>query len=153
MTPKTMSSRTKSVILSLGLATLVAGCGHPSHISKDADHGIANAKMESRSDLKPDSRADSPVHTIVMPHDEPVFPPGPGRDEFVTACAVCHSPRYITMQPPFSRTAWLSEVNKMKDSYGAHITDEQVLEITGYLVFIDGASGGAKPPKGVTYGE
>ena len=141
MTPKTTSSRTKSVILSLGLATLVAGCGHPSHISKDADHGIANAKMESRSDLKPDSRADSPVHTIVMPHDEPVFPPGPGRDEFVTACVVCHSPRYITMQPRFSRTTWLGEVKKMKDVYGAHLSDEQVLRITDYLVSINGKAG------------
>ena len=140
MTPKTMSSRTKSVILSLGLVALVAGCGHPSHISKDADHGSA-AKMESLSDLKPDSRADSPVHTIVMPHDEPVFPPGAGRDEFVTACVVCHSPRYITMQPRFSRTTWLSEVNKMKDVYGAHISDEQVLRITDYVFSINGKAG------------
>jgi len=152
MTPKTMSSRTKSVILSLGLAALVAGCGHPSHISKDADHGIANAKMESRSDLKPDSRADSPVHTIVMPHDEPVFPPGAGRDEFVTACVVCHSPRYITMQPRFSRTVWLGEANKMKDVYGAHISDEQVLKITDYLVSINGKPDAGQAPKG-TYGE
>jgi len=74
-----MTSKTKSVVLSLGLAALLSGCGHPSNISKEADHGIANAKMESM----PDSMADSPVHTIVMPHDEPVFPPGPGRDEFV----------------------------------------------------------------------
>jgi mono/diheme cytochrome c family protein len=100
-------------------------------------------------ELKPDS----PVHTIVLPHDEPVFPPGPGRDVFVTACVVCHSPRYITMQPPFSRTAWMSEVTKMKDVYGAHISDEQVRTITDYLVSIDGASGGPRTPKGVTYGE
>src|SRR5216683_3479293 len=100
-----MTPKTKSMVLSLGLAALVAGCGHPSNISKEADHVIANARMESMFD----SKADSPVHTIVMPHDEPVFPPGPGRDEFVTACVVCPSPRYITMQPRFSRTTWLSE--------------------------------------------
>jgi hypothetical protein len=132
-----MTPITKSVVLSLGLAALVAGCGHPANISKEADHGIANAKMESM----PDSKADSPVHTIVMPHDEPVFPPGPGRDEFVTACVVCHSPRYITMQPRFSRTTWLEEVNKMKDVYGAHISDEQVLRITDYLFSINGKAG------------
>jgi len=132
-----MTPKIKSVVLSLGLAALVAGCGHPSNISKEADHGIANAKMESM----PDSKADSPVHTIVMPHDEPVFPPGRGRDEFVTACVVCHSPRYITMQPRFSRTTWLSEVNKMKDVYGAHISDEQVLRITDYLFSINGKAG------------
>jgi len=136
------------MVLSLGLAALVAGCGHPSNISKEADYGIANARMESMLD----SKADSPVHTIVMPHDEPVFPPGPGRDEFVTACVVCHSPRYITMQPRFSRTTWLGEVNKMKDTFGAHISDEQVLRITDYLVSINGKAGTGQAPKGA-YGE
>src|SRR5882762_831905 len=116
-----MTPTLNNMILSLGLAALVAGCGRPSNISKEAEHGIANGKMESMLDSKPDS----PVHTIVMPHDEPEFPPGPGREEFVTACVVCHSPRYITMQPLFSRTTWLSEVKKMKDVYGAHISDEQ----------------------------
>ncbi len=143
-----MTPKTKSVVLSLGLAALVAGCGHPSNISKEADYGIANARMESMLD----SKADSPVHTIVMPHDEPVFPPGPGRDEFVTACVVCHSPRYITMQPRFSRTTWLGEVNKMKDTFGAHISDEQVLRITDYLVSINGKAGTGQAPKGA-YGE
>jgi mono/diheme cytochrome c family protein len=133
-----MTPKITSVVLLLGLAA-VAGCGHPSNISTDADHGIA--KMELMSDLKPDSRADNPVHTIVMPHDEPVFPPGRGRGEFVTACVVCHSPRYITMQPRFSRTTWLGEVKKMKDVYGAHISDEQVLTITDYLFSINGKAG------------
>src|ERR1700686_3386076 len=143
-----MTPRTKVVVLSLGLAALVAGCGHPSNITKEAHHGIANANMESMLDSKPDS----PVHTIVMPHDEPVFPPGPGRDEFVTACVVCHSPRYITMQPRFSRTTWMSEVKKMKDVYGAHISDEQALQITDYLVSINGNPDSGQAPKGI-YGE
>ena len=143
-----MTSKTKSLVLSLGLEALLAGCGHPSNISKEADHRIADARMESMLDSMPDS----PVHTIVMPHDEPVSPPGPGRDEFVTACVVCHSPRYITMQPRFSRTTWLGEVNKMKDTYGAHISDEQVLRITDYLVSINGKAGAGRAPKGA-YGE
>jgi hypothetical protein len=143
-----MTPRIKGVVLSLGLAALVAGCGHSLNVSKESEHGIANGKMESMLNSKPDS----PVHTIVMPHDEPLFPPGPGRDEFVTACVVCHSPRYITMQPRFSRTTWLSEVNKMKDVYGAHISDEQVLRITDYLVSINGKPDAGQAPKG-TYGE
>jgi hypothetical protein len=143
-----MTPKAKSVLLSLGLAALLAGCGHPSNISKEADHRIANPKMESMLD----SKADSPVHAIVMPHDEPAFPPGPGRGEFVAACVVCHSPRYITMQPRFSRATWLSEVKKMKDVYGAHISDEQVLRITNYLVSINGKAGTGQAPKG-TYGE
>jgi sulfite dehydrogenase (cytochrome) subunit B len=143
-----MTPRIKSVVLSLGLAALVAGCGHSSNISKEPEHGIASREMASMLDSKPGD----PVHTIVMPHDEPVFPPGPGRDEFVTACVVCHSPRYITMQPQFSRATWLSEVNKMKDVYGAHISDEQVQKITAYLVSINGKPDAGQAPKG-TYGE
>jgi mono/diheme cytochrome c family protein len=136
-----MLAKMKSSVLALGLAALVAGCGHPSNVSKEADRSITNARM-----------SDNPVHTIVMPHDEPVFPPGPGRDEFVTACVVCHSPRYITMQPRFPRTTWLSEVNKMKDVYGAHISDEQVRKITDYLVSINGKPDSGQAPKGI-YGE
>jgi mono/diheme cytochrome c family protein len=143
-----MWPRIKNGFLSLGLAALVAGCGHSSNISKEPEHGLANAKMESMLDVKPDS----PVHTIVMPHYEPVFPPGPGRHEFVTACVVCHSPRYITMQPRFSRSMWLSEVKKMKDVYGAHISDEQALRITDYLVSINGKPDSGQAPKGI-YGE
>ena len=143
-----MTLRTRSLVLSLGLAALFAGCGHPPNLSKEADQGIADIKTESISG----SIADSPIHTIVMPHDEPAFPPGTGRDEFVTACVVCHSPRYITMQPRFSRITWLSEVKKMKDTYGAHISDEQVLRITDYLVLINGMADTGHGPKG-TYGE
>ena len=144
-----MPQKPTSMILSLGLAVLVGGCGTSSSVAADADRDVAHAHVESMHDVKPDS----PVHTIAMPHDEPAFPAGPGRDAFVTACVVCHSPRYIAMQPPFTRTTWLSEVNKMKDTYGAHISDAQALEITDYLVAIKGASGGARPPKGVSYGE
>ena len=143
-----MTPKAKSVLLSLGLAALVAGCGHSSHITKEADHGTADLRMESMID----SKTGNPVHTIVMPHDEPEFPPGVGRDEFVTACVVCHSPRYITMQPRFPRTTWLSEVKKMQDTYGAHITDEQAVVIADYLFSINGKAGNGKAPKG-TYGE
>jgi len=143
-----MAPKTKTVILSLGLAALVAGCERPSNVPKETDHGMASVKMESMLD----SKVDNPIHAIVMPHDEPAFPPGPGRDEFVTACVVCHSPRYITMQPRFSRTTWLSEVHKMKDVYGAHISDEQAVKITDYLFSINGKADTGPAPKG-TYGE
>lgn len=142
-----MAPINRNMVFALAFAALLTSCEHPSP-SSEQDHGVANGKMESM--LHPG--LDNPVHTIVMPHDEPVFPPGAGRDEFVTACVVCHSPRYITMQPQFSRTTWLSEVKKMKDVYGAHISDNQVQAITDYLVSINGQAGTGQGPKG-TYGE
>lgn len=143
-----MRPKANILVLSLGFVALLGSCGHPANISQQADPGIARAKMAPMLD----ANADNPVHTIVMPHDEPVFPPGSGRDEFVTACVVCHSPRYITMQPRFSRATWLSEVKKMKDVYGAHISDEQAVQITDYLFSINGKASTGKGPKG-TYGE
>ena len=143
-----MNSRTKSMALVMGLAALVASCGCSSNVSEAADRSVANPKMERMLA----SNSNSPVHTIVLPHDEPEFPPGVGRDEFVTACVVCHSPRYITMQPRFPRATWLSEVKKMQDTYGAHITDEQAVKIADYLFSINGKAGNGNAPKG-TYGE
>src|SRR5882762_6984493 len=137
------------VLISLGLAALLAGCGRASNSSQEPEHGMATGKMESM----PDSKQLEPVHTIVMLHDEPLFPPGPGREEFVTACVVCHSPRYITMQPPFTRSAWLGEVNKMKDVYGAHISDQQVPRILDYLVSINGEPDPVGAPTAAIHGE
>ena|SRR5579863_7035068 len=135
------------LVLLLGLAALAASCGRSSNISKEAGREM-NARIES----VPDANANNSVHTIVLPHDEPVFPPGTGHDEFVTACVVCHSPRYITMQPRFPRATWLSEVKKMQNTYGAHITDEQAVRIADYLFSINGKAGNGKTLKG-TYGE
>jgi uncharacterized protein (DUF697 family) len=52
---------------------------------------------------------------------------------------VCHSPRYITDQPSFSRTVWKEIVQKMMDAYGAHVTTADAEEIVNYLAATDGA--------------
>src|SRR5437868_13096290 len=128
----------------MGLAAFIGGCGQRSRTSGEATDDIA--LVDSAPIRSPEPRI--PVHTIALPHDEPVFPPGPGREEFVTACVVCHSPRYITMQPRFSRTTWLSEVKKMKDVYGEHISEVQVQKITERIVSIQGQLDTGKAPEG-----
>jgi mono/diheme cytochrome c family protein len=139
-----MTPKARIMVFALGLAALVASCGHSSPMTKEADHGTADLRMESMIH----SKTDNPVRTIVMPHDDPEFPPGPGRDEFVTACVVCHSARYITMQPRFSRSTWLSEVDKMKDAFGADISKEQAQRIADYLFSIKGTASTDQAPKG-----
>ena len=79
------------------------------------------------------------LQAILMPHDEPTFPDGPGRRQFLTSCVVCHSPRYITMQPHFTQTVWATEVHKMVTAYGAHVTPEEEAAIVTYIVTIRGA--------------
>jgi len=85
-----------------------------------------------------------------MPHDEPVFPPGPG----VMNCDGVRRLPFTSVHHDAAaifRSTWLSEVNKMKDVYGAHISDEQALKITDYLFSINGKAGRGQG-RG-TYGE
>jgi sulfite dehydrogenase (cytochrome) subunit B len=142
-----MRNKTTRAVMALGLAAFSVGCGTVLNNTGEAQHD-APATVHSMGG----SQLSDSVHSIVLPHDEPLFPPGPGREEFVTACVVCHSPRYITMQPRFSRATWLSEVKKMKNVYGAHVSDEQVAKITDYLFFLNGKADDPGAPKG-TYGE
>jgi len=139
----------RRLVLSMGLVAFVVGCRQRSGTSGEAAHGVARVDSAPTQSPQPQD----PVHTIALPHDEPVFPPGLGREEFLAACIVCHSPRYITMQPPFTRSAWLGEVNKMKDVYGAHISDQQVPRILDYLVSINGEPDPLGAPTAVIHGE
>lgn len=117
---------------------LVAGAGCNRSGSAAMGYGEMDAMTLSRPSLPP-SHPSSPVHSISLPHDEAYAPPGPGRDAFVTACIVCHSPRYITSQPPFSRAVWKGIVQKMIDTFGAHVTPAQAAEIVDYLATTNGA--------------
>lgn len=58
---------------------------------------------------------------------------GPGRAETQIACSSCHTPRYITMQPPLPAAIWDAEVRKMIKTYGAQISDADAQKIIQYL--------------------
>jgi mono/diheme cytochrome c family protein len=64
---------------------------------------------------------------------EPELAAGDGRQEVETHCDTCHSPRYITMQPPLPAGAWADEVNKMVKMYGASVPGDDAQKIIGYL--------------------
>ena len=56
-----------------------------------------------------------------------------GLQEVQIYCNTCHSPRYITMQPPLPAATWEAEVNKMNKSFGAAIPDDSRQKIILYL--------------------
>jgi sulfite dehydrogenase (cytochrome) subunit B len=59
---------------------------------------------------------------------------GPGRDLTVGRCIVCHSVEYIPSNAPaMNRAAWQKSIQKMKDRFGAPITDEEARQILDYL--------------------
>jgi mono/diheme cytochrome c family protein len=59
--------------------------------------------------------------------------PGDGRQDVQIYCNSCHSPRYITMQPPLPAATWEAEVNKMQKAYGAGIPEDTARKIIEYL--------------------
>ena len=67
----------------------------------------------------------------------PLYPPelaaGEGKQETEAYCALCHSTRYITMQPPLPAATWESEVNKMNKTFGANIPEGVSQKILQYL--------------------
>ena len=68
-----------------------------------------------------------------FPLSTPQLPDGEGRDATVAMCSVCHSVRYITMQPPLPPEAWRATVRKMVDVHGAPIPQDVAERITTYL--------------------
>jgi mono/diheme cytochrome c family protein len=58
----------------------------------------------------------------------------PGRDLTQGRCAVCHSLDYIPANAPaMDRTAWGKTIQKMRDRFGAPMTDEEARQILDYL--------------------
>jgi cytochrome c5 len=82
--------------------------------------------------------ATTPVHEITLPQYPLEMPSGPNLAVFQQHCLLCHSGRYVTMQPRFSRTVWEKEVKKMVDVYGAPITPPEQTQIVEYLMAIRG---------------
>ena len=70
------------------------------------------------------------------PGPTPEFPDREGKAEFVANCAICHSLRYISMQPDFAPNTWKAEVTKMVAKYHAPIDSNTCNKIISYLVAI-----------------
>jgi len=58
----------------------------------------------------------------------------PGRDLTVGRCILCHSLEYIPGNAPaMNRAAWQKSIQKMRERFGAPITDEEAKQILDYL--------------------
>jgi mono/diheme cytochrome c family protein len=59
---------------------------------------------------------------------------GAGRDLTVGRCIICHSVEYIPSNAAaMNRAAWQKTIQKMKDRFGAPITDDEAKQILDYL--------------------
>jgi mono/diheme cytochrome c family protein len=105
---------------------------------------VVNADLRKGSyhptDLGSMRQAESPTLSTDSIYQVPAYPvpaveiaPGEGRREVQIYCNTCHSPRYITMQPPLPAATWEAEVNKMNKAFGAAIPDDETQKIIRYL--------------------
>jgi cytochrome c5 len=71
---------------------------------------------------------------VVATAEVPELREGPGRDLTTGLCMVCHSVEYIPANAPaMNRAAWQKTIQKMRERFGAPITDQQANTILDYL--------------------
>jgi hypothetical protein len=63
----------------------------------------------------------------------PQLAPGEGRQDAEAYCSTCHTPSYITMQPPLPAATWEAEVTKMQKAFGMDIPADAQARILKYL--------------------
>jgi len=87
---------------------------------------------------KPAAKAASQVHSIVLPQYPPEIAEGPNVETYRKDCLTCHTARYVSMQPRFSKTVWQNEIKKMVDAYGAPVPEADQTLIVKYLIAVKG---------------
>jgi hypothetical protein len=90
---------------------------------------LGSVRQTALIELSPDSSYQ--VSAYPVPGADLV--PGDGSQEVRIYCNTCHSPSYITMQPPFPAATWEAEVDKMNKTFGAAIPDDSRQKIILYL--------------------
>ena len=109
------------------------------------------SQQTSTSASKPAVRADvSQVHGIVLPQYPAEIASGPNVDAYRKDRLLCHTARYVSMQPRFPKTVWQNEVKKMVDAFGAPISEADQALIVEYLVAVKGTTSSdtvSAPPK------
>ena len=103
------------------------------------------SQQSPASGSKATVKAAGEVHSIVLPQYPPEILQGPNVETYRANCLICHTARYVSMQPRFSKTVWQNEVKKMVDVYGAPVSEADQALIVKYLVAVKGADAPLTP--------
>jgi hypothetical protein len=90
---------------------------------------LGSMRQAAGNELSPDSNYQVPAYPVPVGD----LAPGDGLRDVQIYCNTCHSPRYITMQPPLPAATWEAEVDKMNKTFGAAIPEENTKRIILYL--------------------
>ena len=116
--------RDRNVVRAMEMMVLVAGSL------------IAESQSPSRRRVEAGCEPSPTDHPAESFH--PKYRPRPNVQVYQKDCLICHSARYVAMQPRFSKTVWQAEVKKMADAYGAPISEADQALIVDYLVTVKG---------------
>ena len=81
-------------------------------------------------------------NTVELPSSQTIFPPGDGADIANGQCLMCHSAGMVLRQPALTQDQWVSEINKMRSSFGAPLPANQVIPLARYLHGINAGRSG-----------
>jgi mono/diheme cytochrome c family protein len=76
--------------------------------------------------------------SVDLPASQVSFPPGDGSVIANAYCLICHSAGMVLRQPPLTQDEWSSEINKMRNAFGAPLPADQVEALAKYLRSING---------------
>ncbi|HYE21933.1 MAG TPA: hypothetical protein VEA69_26065 [Tepidisphaeraceae bacterium] len=99
---------------------------------------VGGARVRAAEGAAAPAQPQGSVRRIELPDLGNGWPEAPGRDVVEVQCGVCHTGRYVTMQPAFPRKTWEAQVEKMRKVYGAPIADQSVPTIVEYLMKVRG---------------
>ena len=128
-----LATNSGRVLLRLLAGTLFVAAGS-AVFAQFQSGSYTSAKTESlEQTVSAPTATDANYSVPSYPSVAPKLAEGEGRTETESFCAMCHSTRYITMQPPLPATTWEAEVNKMIKTFGAPIPEATAKKITSYL--------------------
>ena len=83
--------------------------------------------------------------SVELPASQALFPPGNGAVIANSQCLICHSAGMVLRQPPLTQDEWSSEINKMRNAFGAPLPADQVEALAEYLHTINGRQSAKSP--------
>jgi hypothetical protein len=126
-----MRKRLSVVVPAAGLLLIAAGTAVFAQF-QSGSYGSTKTNSLAQT-ISPQLSQDGNFSVASFPSFATELAEGEGRAETQSFCAMCHSTRYITMQPPLPAPTWDAEVNKMIKTFGAPIPDAAAKKIISYL--------------------
>ncbi|RDS86105.1 cytochrome c [Dyella psychrodurans] len=74
--------------------------------------------------------------SVELPSSTATFPAGAGSD-IAGKCLICHSAGMVLRQPALTQSEWKTEINRMRNAYGAPILDSEVEALSAYLTKVN----------------